>query len=663
MSVGVRTKYHIGINGKGFMLKGTPTEPQYIKEDVPTVANDVAPDDVSYSLLNGAGWKYWPQTDWSGGFQQIKWKDNATFKDGQAIDVQGSYGDISLQSRFVSAAVISAGTHSYGAHAVHDTTFLFGTVKSGGARLYSLNTSNSLSLVSAMTGMSAVNSMDRFGADTLVGMTRTSGTIKTLSKYNGTTLSGFRSTNPIVRAIKGIGIRAYISEYIASLSGDRLSYATNLSAFTSAYNAGKNRKIPKILELNGNPYFFIQTGNQVEMCRWDEYSERAYPIYGWSDLTSWGATKYLSYIIITGTSNGTKVQYAFNGAKLWQIFSDELDDSSYDFSKPFVYEDNLHVKGVQWDGEFFFPGLYGKFATVQYTPFGNFNAKAYGYAASGARTIIGYVDTTKYETSGYVISSEFGHDIGKVDKLVNCADINCDALATGQTIQAYRSTDGGSSFTSIGTLSYASDGAIKNKTLYFPSGFVTKLWNYKLQLVGPAAGTSTPTVKDIAFEYRPMPTLKKHWTLLVDAGDDIRLLNQQQEARDSKALMSELWLEKEAKRTVIFEDIDGFEADVAASVTSAATTIKVSSTNQMPPKGRARIMSGGVVEEITYTSADGNFIKGISRAQKGTKNRAYTTSQKVDNFYTVIITGIKERLDSTNQNTTQSLAQITILEV
>lgn len=662
MSVGVRTKYHIGINGKGFMLKGTPTEPQYAKEEAPTIAGQLAGNDVSYSLLNGAGWNYWAQTDWSGGFQELKWKDNATFKDGQAIDVQGSYGELTLQNRFTSAVTIS-GSHSYGAYAVHNTTLLLGTTKSGAAKLFSLSTSNSLGTISAYAGISAVNAMDRFKNDTLVGLTRTSGTLKTLAKYNGSTLSAFRNTNPIVRAIKAIGIRAYISEYIAASSGDTLSYATNLSAFTSAHFVGKNRTIPKIIEINGNPYFFVQEGNKVELNRYDEYSERVYPIYQWDDLTSWGVTKYVSLAIITGTSNGTKVTYAFNGAKLWQIFSDILNDSNYDFSKPFVYNDNLQTKGAQWDGEFWFPGLYGKYGSFQYTPFASFNSKAYGYATSATKLAIGYLDTAKYETSGHIISSEFGHDIGKVDKFVNSVSINCEALASNQTIEIYRSIDGGSTFTTIGKLQHSTDGAIKNKTLYFSSGLITKLWNYKIQLVGPSAGTSTPTVKDVAFEYRPMPDLKKRWGLVVNAGDNIQLLNQQKEERDSKAIMSELWLEKEAKRTVIFEDIDGFEANIAANVTSAATTIKVSSTNQMPPKGRVRVVISGAAEEMTYTSADGNYIKGISRAQKGTKARAYTTSHKIDNFYTVLLTGIQERLDSTNQTKTESMAKITLLEV
>ena len=503
--------------------------------------------------------------------------------------------------------------------------------------------------------------MSRFKDNTLIGLTRTSGTLKTLAKYNGTAISGFRNTNPIVRAVKGIGVRAYISEYIAALSGDQLFYATNLSAFTSSYNAGKGRKITKIDDLNGVPYFFVEDGNKVEFYKWDEFVEREYLIYRWDNLTSYGITKFVSYIIISGTSNEKRVAFAFNGARLWQIFDDQLQDTAYDFSKPFEYGGELQTKGARWDGQYWFPGLYGKYAAVQYTPFANFGNRAYGYAVTGAYLKIAYLNSSKYEISGHVISSEFGHQIGGVDKLLNVANVNCNALATGQTIELYCSTDGGSSFTSIGKLQYGTDGAILKKQLYFPSGMVTKLWNWKAILAGP--GTTTPTLKDVTFEYRPMPDLKKRWSLAIDASEQLQLLNRQTEERDPKALMSELWLEKEAKRTVVFEDVDSWNTTFLSAMTATDTSARVVSTRLMPPKGRMRVLKSNVVEEMTYTSAEGGSIRGIARAQKGTLARAYTSADGLDNFYTTIVTQIREQINNTDQNKTENIAQVMLLEV
>lgn len=668
---GVRSRYHIAINQKGFMLRGAPGAPSYVKQDAPTLLalrrtfGQLGIEDFSADDLSGSGWAFFKQTDWAGGFQQIKYQDDGSFRDGQGVDPIKEYGNISLQNNFTSAVQISA-SHNYGAHEVVDGSLILGSVKSGAAKLFKITSGNTLSILSALAGISAVNSISRFASDALIGMTRTSGvSAKTLAVLRNGAISGFRNANPKVRAVRGIGIRAYISEYINATSADMLSYATNLSAFTSAYNAGKNRKISNIRDLNGVPYFFVEDGRKVQMFRYDEINAKALPIYTFDDLTSWGVTvnPYISLMVIAGTTTNQnkRIAYAFNGARLWQIFDDQLRDTSYDFSKPFEYNGNLHFKGAQWDGQYFFPGLYGKFKGVQYTPFVNFAQKAYGFALSGNLTLA-YLDQTKYQISGNVVGSSFGHSIGGIDKLVNSVTVNTKALAANQMIEILRSTDEGASFTSVGKMQFTGDGAATSKVMYFPSGFVTKLWNYKAVLVGP--GTTTPTILDITHQYRPIPDTKQRWTVSIDAGDQIYLLNNQQEQRDGKALVSELWIEKEAKRTVLYEDVDAMSAKIMSAMTSAATSARVNNTRFFPPKGRIRVVSGGVVEEMTYTSADGGQIKGITRGVKGTKPRAYSAGNYTfDNYYNVIVTNLTQQINDTDQNRTESIARVTLLEV
>lgn len=657
---GVKTRYHIAIAGNGFMLRGAPKTPRYLKEQAPSIVNQLGTGDLDYNKLNGSGWSYWTQTDWSGGHQSIKFKDDGSFRDGQAVDVLSKFGEVKLQNGFLSAATISGG-RSFTTHSVHEHKLLIGTSKTGTAQLLSLTSAGVLATLKTYSGLSAVNTLERFGDNTLIGLSRPSGTVNTWEKYNGSTISGFRSANSSVRKIRGIGIRAYYSEYADALSGDQLGFTTDLSTFTSAYNAGVGREIPEIEQVAGKPYFFVREGNKVELFQWDEFAERAYPIHNWSDLNNFGVTRYISFIIITGTSAGKKVAFAFNGARLWQIFDDQLVDSSYDFSKPFEFNGNLHTKGAQWDGKFWFPGLYGTYKGVQYTPFANFGNRAYSHATSGS-LIVAHTSAGHYETSGHVVSSEFGHIIGSVDKLVNSVDINMKALTSGQTIEVLRSTDGGDSFTTIGSASFGSDGAVTKKRMYFPSGFVTKLWSYKPVLATTVPAT-TPVLQDITFEYRPIPDIKKRWRLSVDAGDNIKLLNKQDEQRDGKDLMSELWLEKESKRTVTFEDVNGWNTSFISAMAAGDTSAKVGSTRLIPPKGRLRVVSGGVVEEMTYTSANGNIIKGITRGVKGSIAKDYTTAEQLDNFYNVVVTNVSEEVNDTDQNTTESVALITLLEV
>lgn len=658
MATGVRDVYHIAINSKGFMLRGTPNAPAYVKQRAPSLVNQLGVGDLNYNSLNGSGWSYWTQTDWSGGFQKLKFKDDASFKDGQAIDVLSKYGEAKLQYGWTSAASIS-GSHSYGTHGVHDTDLLFGTIKSGTAKLFKVTSAFSLSTISAYVGISAVNSISRYGNNSVVGLTRTSGTLKTLAKWTGSSLSAFRNANPIVRSVKGIGIRLYTAEKVASLSGDVLYYTTDLSTFTSAYQAGKNRKITPIEDLNGDPYFFIVEGKRVELNRWDEVAERAYPIYTWSDLSNFSIKKYLTLMIIAGTTANKRIAFAFNGARLWQIFEDQLLKSTYDFRYGFEYDGNYHNFGAQWDGAYWSPGLYGKVGSSLVVPFENFSNKAVGMI-TGSTMRIAYQDRTKYAISGHIESSEFGDNVAGVDKLINAVQLNFEALATGQALDLQYSVNGGVSFTSLGIASFAQDGAVKKKQLYFPSGYVTKLWSYKTVLTGP--GTTSPVLNDVTFEYRPEADLKKRWQLVVDAGDEVELLNKQRERRDGKALMEDLWLEKESKRSVIFEDVNAFEVNIVSAMTAANTSARVNSTRLMPPRGRIRVYKSNQAEEMTYTSADGNAVKGLSRGRKGTLARAYTSADKFDNNYNVIVTDISEREEWTDQKKTESYAQVTILE-
>lgn len=659
MSTGVRDVYHVAINSRGFMLRGTPSAPAYVKQRAPSLVNQLGVGDLNYNSLNGSGWSYWTQTDWSGGFQRIKFKDDASFKDGQAIDVLSKYGDAKLQFGWTSGASLS-GSHSYGAHAVHDSDLLLGTIKSGAAKMLKLTSGFTLSTLSAYTGISAVNSITRFKNDSIVGLTRTSGSLKTMAAYRNGAMSGFRSSNPIVRSVKGIGIRLYSAEKVAALSGDVLYYSTDLSTFTSAYQAGKNRKIMPIEDLNGQPYFFIVEGKRVELNLWDEVAERAYPIYTWSDLTNFSVKKYLTLLIIAGTTANKRIAFAFNGARIWQIFDDQLLKTTYDFRWGFEYEGNYQNFGAQWDGSVWSPGLYGKVGSSLVVPFENFANKAVGMI-TGSTMRFAYQDRSKYAISGFIESSEFGSNIAGVDKLLNTATINFQALTSAQTIELYRSTDGGASFTSIGKASYAQDGAVNKKLLSFPSGYVTKLWEYKAQLAGP--GTTTPVLNDVTFEYRPEPDLKRRWQLVVDAGDEVELLNKQRSQRDGKALMEELWLEQEAKRSVIFEDLNSFETQIVSAMTATNTSARVKSTRLMPPRGRIRVYKNNVVEEMTYTSANGNVVKGLVRGLKGTLARSYTSADKFDNNYNVIVTDIAEREEWTDQKKTESYAQVTLLEV
>lgn len=656
------------------MLRGAPGAPVYEKDDAPLLVQNLrfatrfGLDDFTQSQLNGNGWSYWTQTDWTGGFQTIKWNDNGSYRDGQGVDGLIKYGNVSIQNAFTSAASISGG-HTLRSYLNNNGKLLLGTVKgTGGAKIFSLTSAGTLAQISASVGISAVNSMTPFNTYALMGLSRLSGTLKTLVGWNGSALSAFRSSASIVRAVKGIGIRAYFSEYNSKLSGDVLMWLTNLSGantsagVTSAYKAGKNKKITRIENLNGTPYFMIDDNGKVDLIRWDETSSSAFPIYTFDNLTNYGTKKYLSYMVITGTSNGKSVAYAFNGAQILQIFNDQLRDATYDFSRPFEFLGNLQVKGAQWNSQSWYPGLYGTYRGIQYTPFTNFGNRPYGFAVTGSVMKIGYQTTGTYNSSGLVISSQYGGDIGGIGKLKNSILLNLNNLLSGHTVEVFNSENEGASWTSIGKANYAVNGGAASARIYFPSGQVSRLWNYKVVLATTNPLT-TPVLQDITHEFRPVPDLKKRWQLSVDGGDNISLLNKQKEQRDGKALMSQLWMEREAKRTVTFEDVDGFSVALVSAMSITATSARVHDTRFMPPAGRMRVFKNSVPEEMYYTSADGGTIKGITRARKSTLARTYTSADTIDNFYQINVVDVHEQINDTDQNKTESIAQLILLEV
>lgn len=672
------------------MLRGAPGNPGYQREQAPPISNQLGLGDTVEAPLTGSRWSHWTQTDWAGGFNQLKFKDDATFKEGARINVLDKFGQVTLQKDWRSAMVFSGGvgiaSNSFNpraAIAANGNLYLGISVATDGvgvssARVYSWNGTNA-SLLSAMGGIDMVLDMTSYKGEPVLGMLRGTAGRKTIAKItSANVLSGFNSSFSQVNTVHGFGDRLYITEGFA---GTKLHYTSDLATFTSAYSAGGGKRIIDVFDLNGSIYFLeYDNASKTQLYQFDEVSEKAYLIYTWHYLYEPHIEEYNSQIIIVGGNNTDGLEaYSFNGSKITQILKDQILMGTTNgppnfyplnfYNRIFQHRSYLYHKDFIYDNQVFAPGARGPSpGDDPYIPFIAYKGDPYAYAVSGEFTsagkfLIAYQDesaTNKYETSGHVISSEFGADIGGVDKLINAVDLDMEPLASGQTVEAFLSTDGGDTFTSIGKTSFAQDGAVKKKTLYFPSGHVTRLWNYKVQLVGP--GTSTPTVKGVTFQYRPIPDLKKRWRIAVDAGDQVKLLNKQDEERDGKTLVQDLWLEMENKRNVVFEDLDAFEVNIVSAMTSAATSARVADTRLMPPRGRMRVRKSGVVEEMTYTSADGGRIRGITRGRKGTTPRAYTSADTIDNFYNVIVTDIQEAVNTTDETKTESVARVVMLE-
>ena len=144
--------------------------------------------------------------------------------------------------------------------------------------------------------------------------------------------------------------------------------------------------------------------------------------------------------------------------------------------------------------------------------------------------------------------------------------------------------------------------------------------------------------------------------------DRFKLLNDQFEERSGMDLLSDLWVEKTTKQKVLFEDVDYRQCSLVSAMASGATSCLVDATRLFPRQGRMRIVSGGVAEEITYTSAETNKLLGVSRALRGTRARAYAAAQLIKNDFDVYVDNIRSEINFTDEAKTESIAQVTLIE-
>ncbi len=259
----------------------------------------------------------------------------------------------------------------------------------------------------------------------------------------------------------------------------------------------------------------------------------------------------------------------------------------------------------------------------------------------------------------YLIFNEMA-PVSSIDKLFASLTLMFDALETGESIRIDYSKDDMTNWVTIGTLTPSSEGTNTKRTFMIPSSVLwNKLW-FMVYLNGP--GTTTPEMRDLVLAYKPMPDYKNRWTMRLNFSESVGLLNGQFEQKKAEDLTSDLWKEKLTKQQVLFEDVDYIECTLQTAMTSAQVSASVDYAGKLPLKGRIRAVSGGVAEEMTYTSAQVKKILGITRAVRGTRARAYLSGQVLKNDYDVYIENISTELNFTDENKNESIAQVTLIE-
>lgn len=661
------TLYHIAIDDQGYLLSGTPTKPARQFSDAAKLGEN--PSNIDLSFADASQWFPWAQTDWSGGFQEEKWQDTASFKYGSNVDASSVYGQLTLQPDVVAVKTNFSSGHTYGAHIVTNQKLIVGTKHATTSQIWQFDTDNTA--VNLFAGFGGTVPPEVRDFDTYQGLllTAASGSANTLTSYdwNGsfTAISGFGAGGK--RMVKVIGERIYAGCKSSAGYGDVLKYSDDGGATATSildFSINKNnRHIIKGAVNYGTLYFFVQDGNSLELwkCQ-DIYPEK---IYTWSYLTNPDMIASQGILHISGEDEeGNVLEYSWTGAQMLSNFRQTIDAITMGSQRFVENAGNLLLEGISFDGEFWFSHIQASISGgSSLKPFASFGPEGsgriyfYGTGDDGALDI--YSTGDGYASTGYAVTGIYTADKPAVNKLWHSAEIDFKALEEGESIEVLYSIDNEATWTSLGTASFANEGAVSKKTLYFPAATSSRQIQLKIVLNGD--GSSTPTLYDFVVRFRPMGDDHYQVGLLLKCLDNMTLLNDvSKEPKRGLELRNKILAIKETKSIVKFEDIDYFETTLNGNINSASTIINVASTADAPEIGRFRVDN----EWITYKGKTATSFTGCVRGARGATQSSHNSGAKVSNIYDVLIVGYSETLPVLNDlKSREFYVQIKLIEV
>lgn len=171
--------------------------------------------------------------------------------------------------------------------------------------------------------------------------------------------------------------------------------------------------------------------------------------------------------------------------------------------------------------------------------------KVIGILPRQGKTAIGVAGEGLYYTTGFsdfqLVSSLFGALSKRVTKLWGLCKVTHTALQAGQSVQVEFSTDGGTSWTSLGTSNTL--GAVE-KYLPFPSELFASVIQYRIT---GTANNASLAVLDIAFSFiEASQNPKRYWTFVIGLGGS-----------DEEPMLYRDWTPFERSSTTMKAELDG----------------------------------------------------------------------------------------------------------
>lgn len=681
------------------MLRGAPNNPAYRRDEAPTAIGRLAGSDLEYSDFSGSGLFFAAQTDWSGGTKsQRTWADDAKYYYSTNIDAFSEPGSIklfknvSLDETFtenISCASFEQPVGAaYGFVGTDDNTSGKPVIYKNSSGSTWLDISNGFMPTAQTTVTDTMAHKSKLwfgtlgpGATYVLGKCDDDGGSPTdYSSAIGTACSitpencycMAQDGNTLYAAVRGTAGQNHL---VSTADGG----TTWVDEFSNGFE-----KIICILPVAGQIYYLTLIGNSVKLKVSESGVETE--IYKFADNS-----------LVVGTAGTTgsgsrRLLKLFNGkivisiyneiweynpatetmTRIYQVDSTKLALGNFAEANivpntllvagPSEFNNKLYWGNLVYDGTVFYNERRDILDdNTSYFLFLLYNNGSTQYWMDNNNFHKLYVNSSSYKgtlAKNFLVLGEMSQVVS-IDKLLYSITVIFASLATDEQIALEYSTNGGSSWTALSTMTTSTEGTGIKREFIIPNSIVYNKLFVRVKMAGVA---TTPTVQDLIVAYKPIPNYKSRWQLRLEMSNGVKLLNGQDEQDTGSDLLAKLWVEKNTKQIVSFEDVDYVEATLRTAMTSGQTSASVDSTKGFPRKGRIRAVSGGVAEEMVYTSAETNKIKGITRAQRGTRARAYLSGQIVKNDYSVYIEKIASDINFTDEKKTENIATVTLLE-
>lgn len=681
-------KYHIALNGLGYMLKGVQQQPAYQVNQSPLYGNRFAQGDRSYNDLSK--WWYVSQTDWSAGIKSAtSFMDDAQFYYSTNIDAYSLPGALKLDRAYSTYATLSQEITCGNIVEIASTIYpLIGTLEDSGSsrpHVYTDNGSGYTALTTTTFGTNQLAISRIFGFLNIGwALSVGAGTSTVAQQYNGTSWTDQTANIAGVlpyslqstRAGCVIGSTAYIaveneSNNYTGIVKTSVASPASSSDFTKVLEKNTQAKIIAMCGFQGNLYYFLYNLglNQIELRMWNiagsvdtsvwvfDTAGMSVPIYGVDGKVM--VNQFGKLVLTIGSSQ----VWTWDGSQMVQVF--KQDDAKVAIGAEasacleygcVVFDNKCWWGNLIYDGLVFFN--YVKDAadstTNKLVPIyaGDFNRPRPYYTGTADRTKVyntGGLDTYKKTADkNFLVMSNLDNVAG-IDKLAFSLTLIFKKLVSSQKIVVKYTTGeltSSTSWTTLGSADFSVDGGtVTSKNLKFGDAVIyKKLW---LWIGMEGSGANTPELYDVVMEYLPLPNQTKTWQLTVMATNELERLDGKKvtvSGREARALAERAWM---TKSILEFQDLDYAKCLTTASLSNSATSIACDDTSDFPEQGRLLIDN----EEIFYTGKTRLSFTGLIRGQRGTVAMAHSSGATVyTGYYKVLVSNFAAKVPIIQQD-------------